>query len=677
MAYEGGEGTAADLVNPLSTTGFQHNGLVLVKSSRSVRLEGLVLDGVRPAAFVNPDIWNKVFDLIHGSVGVSALQSRGVEIVGCELKGFWVAMYIKDRNLDCASWMGGAQARPWSSCGTMGGHLVEGNRIHGNTVGIYAESAWDLGSVFRDNLAWDNFTRARTQTGTSVYPPAVLASMDYAQLDGGFMRLKDNLFPAHVVTRNTIVDTGTATPYGWTRYNVTPNALWSDDLVELRGSFQNLTSSDHIFSTAAYPHLWNTSVLGNLEKSNTIYGGTVVDSTIRWQSTTLVPRDTLDGRLAGGLIISVPGETYDTLINGQLVKWVRFHDATIFYDTIRRDTTCAKGCNLMASPTVNVPVSSGWIAWDGVLQAGDSVPVRVRAPDGVSFLERTIWEPGASDSTQPFRLREMDQSIAWQRKLVLSANARWGNQDPSHPNFLALDTTLAGTRRLLALGGSRLRVGAIGSDGRVGQESIRLRTRGHGRWDKQLGQLVLPVSITGRLAGVEKLVVRKAWIAARPFDLSAVQINTMKFSERRVLPASLPEFAPTDTVLRIPFLDAGRDSLYQVDLWLAGVVGTDTVDATPMAWSIATVMRGSQTVGQPVRPATQASWYQRGHTLVLFSPNMPTHLEFLDVRGSRVSLPVMERAGSGTVDLSLLPAGLWIPRLEGARPVVGGSVAGG
>lgn len=197
VAYEGGVGTAADLTDPLSTTGFQHNGLVLVKSSRSVRLEGLVLDGVRPAAFVNPDIWNKVFDLIHGSVGVSALQSRGVEIVGCELKGFWTAVYLKDRNLDCASWMGGAGARPWSSCGTMGGHLVEANRIHGNTVGIYSESAWDLGSVFRDNLAWDNYTRARTQTGTSVYPPAVLASMDYGLLDGGFMRLKDNLFPAH------------------------------------------------------------------------------------------------------------------------------------------------------------------------------------------------------------------------------------------------------------------------------------------------------------------------------------------------------------------------------------------------------------------------------------------------------------------------------------------------
>jgi hypothetical protein len=669
-------GTAADLTDPLSTTGFQHNGLVLVKSSRSVRLEGLILDGVRPAAFVNLDIWNKVFDLIHGSVGVSALQSRGVEIVGCELKGFWTAVYLKDRNLDCASWMGGAGARPWSSCGTMGGHLVEANRIHGNTVGIYSESAWDLGSVFRDNLAWDNYTRARTQTGTSVYPPAVLASMDYGLLDGGFMRLKDNLFPAHVVTRNTIVDTGTATPYGWTMYNVTPNALWSDDLVEVRGTFQNLTSPKHVFATAAYPHLWNISVLGGQEMSMTVSGGDVVDSTIRWQSTTLKPRDTLDGKLEGGKAVSLPGEVYDTIINGIPTQKIRTRWVTIFYDTIRRDTSCANGCHLGASSAPTVPASSGWIAWDGILQAGDSVTLRLLTPDWKSNLERTVWNAAASDSTQPFRLREMDQSIAWQRKLVLSANARWGSQDPSHPNFLALDTTLAGTRRLLALGGSRLRVGAIGSDGRIGQEPIRLRARGHGRWDKQLGQLVLPVSISGRLAGVEKLVVRKAWIAARPFDLSAAQINTMKFAERRVHPASLPAFAPTDTVLRIPFVDAGRDSLYQVDLWLAGVVGTDTLDATPMAWSIATVMRGSQTVGQPVRPATQASWYQRGHTLVLFSPNMPAHLEFLDVRGSRVSLPVVERAGMGTVDLSLLPAGLWIPRLTGARPVVAGSVAG-
>jgi len=119
-AHSGGEGTLSDSTNPWSSSGHQHNGMILVKDSRGVRLERLVLDGIRPAIFANKAVWNQMYDLVHGSVGVGIFHSRGVEIVQGELRGFWAAVYMNDRNSSCASWTGGKTASPWTECGTMG-----------------------------------------------------------------------------------------------------------------------------------------------------------------------------------------------------------------------------------------------------------------------------------------------------------------------------------------------------------------------------------------------------------------------------------------------------------------------------------------------------------------------------------------------------------------------------
>ncbi len=59
-AYSSGVGTASDSSVPFSTTGYQHNGMVMVKKSSRVVLDGLVLDGRNPKSFLSKSVWRPV-----------------------------------------------------------------------------------------------------------------------------------------------------------------------------------------------------------------------------------------------------------------------------------------------------------------------------------------------------------------------------------------------------------------------------------------------------------------------------------------------------------------------------------------------------------------------------------------------------------------------------------------
>lgn len=294
-------------------------------------------------------------------------------------------------------------------------------------------------------------------------------------------------------------------------------------------------------------------------------------------------------------------------------------------------------------------------------------------PDG-SVAAHKFSSPDICDSTTGFRLRnETDTSVSWGRNLTISVNARWQSLDPATPGFLTLDTAFSGSRDLLVRhGGKRSRVGALGADGTSSQEPVRVRTRGHGRLEKTKGELVLPVSITGRLDGVSRLVVRRIWVTARPIDAARVEGSTPEIVERRVLPLTLSDILPTDTLIRVPFSDAGADSLYQVDLWLAAIAGNDTLDATPMAWSAASVMGASVHTSGTRQHLSTATWKRSGQFLVLLDGIQRKSVVFFDANGARMELPVQPGPQGMVVDLAGLPRGLWHPRLQGSRPVVAG-----
>ncbi len=89
-------------------------------------------------------------------------MSGGAHITNCDISNAYLGINFKDRN------EGGIFANanpadlqpqnivPMSGFGRTGNHIMEYNRVHNNSFGMYFESSWDLGSTIRYNLIYEN-----------------------------------------------------------------------------------------------------------------------------------------------------------------------------------------------------------------------------------------------------------------------------------------------------------------------------------------------------------------------------------------------------------------------------------------------------------------------------------------------------------------------------------------
>lgn len=211
-------GGSLDAKNPYSTTGYQYNGLVVVLSSQDVRVEGLTLDGGEPTTFLNKGIWDCKYDIFFGNVGLNLFHSARVVVRDSDLRNFFSAIYIRNRN------PGGAVATPnsldladqsvvpFSRYGAMGDHLIERNEIHHNTWGVYDELEWDLGSTFR-------FNRIASNRNTS-FAVLLNASTETNNMAGGFLYVKDVPQAIHRIHNNTIWGSPLVIGHGYFRFGV-------------------------------------------------------------------------------------------------------------------------------------------------------------------------------------------------------------------------------------------------------------------------------------------------------------------------------------------------------------------------------------------------------------------------------------------------------------------------
>ncbi|MCB9496373.1 MAG: right-handed parallel beta-helix repeat-containing protein [Fibrobacteria bacterium] len=195
-------GGSLDTDNPFSTSGFQHNGLIVVYKSTNVTIEGLNIDGIRPMPFVNKGIWDCKYEVYFGNVGINLFQSKNVVVRNNEIKNFYSSIYMQNRNV------GGAFAAPnpddqdvkdiipYSQYGKVGDHLIEKNLIHHNWWGIYDEMEWDIGSTIRYNILDSN---ANTR-----FKSTMDSSSDANNHVGGFMFVKDVMIVPHKIYNNTI-----------------------------------------------------------------------------------------------------------------------------------------------------------------------------------------------------------------------------------------------------------------------------------------------------------------------------------------------------------------------------------------------------------------------------------------------------------------------------------------
>jgi hypothetical protein len=141
---------------------FDQNGALRLIKTHNIIIDGVGIDGGGAKPFGHNAIWEQRFALQHGNAAVCLWVSSDCIIRNCDITNAYFGLAFKDRNL------GGIFANPnpadldtmnnvpLSGFGLTGNHLVERNRIHNNSFGLYSESAWDQGTTIRYNLIYEN-----------------------------------------------------------------------------------------------------------------------------------------------------------------------------------------------------------------------------------------------------------------------------------------------------------------------------------------------------------------------------------------------------------------------------------------------------------------------------------------------------------------------------------------
>ena len=176
--------------------------------ARRVRIEGIIVDGGGPYTFGANGIWKEGdvdcrWPLQHGNAALTLWVAGEAIVRNCELVNAYFGLNVKDRN------EGGIFANanpgdvypenviPLSGFAQTGNHLVEYNRIHNNSFGIYFESVWDMGSTIRYNLIYENHH-------TNAFAATVKAqTSDGANQPGGAFMFKDHLLSPLAIYNNT------------------------------------------------------------------------------------------------------------------------------------------------------------------------------------------------------------------------------------------------------------------------------------------------------------------------------------------------------------------------------------------------------------------------------------------------------------------------------------------
>ncbi len=191
-------------------TYFDQSGALRVLRARSVVIDGIIIDGGGAAPFVNKGVWSgpgcagQSFDLFHGNAALDLWIAGDIIVRNCDIQNGYFGINVKDRNVRgiFASPNPSDIARqnivPLSGFGKTGNHIFENNRIHNNSWGMFFESAWDLGSVIRYNLFYEN----HHATGDLAKKVQGMGSEGANQVGGGIL-FKDVALSPIAIYNNT------------------------------------------------------------------------------------------------------------------------------------------------------------------------------------------------------------------------------------------------------------------------------------------------------------------------------------------------------------------------------------------------------------------------------------------------------------------------------------------
>jgi hypothetical protein len=165
------------------------------------------------------------------------------------------------------------------------------------------------------------------------------------------------------------------------------------------------------------------------------------------------------------------------------------------------------------------------------------------------------------------------------------------------------------------------------------------------------------------------LIVLRAWVAKRPVT-QILYGSGLTPAETRVATGAIAEVEATDSVVHLPFAGPGSDSIVQVDLWMAGISGSDTLAATPMSWAWSANAGGrSFTVGNAARISSQERLkpilVRDQLVLPVSNRAAPTSIMLLDAKGTRIRIRTYLDGNTLVAKLSGVPRGIWFTFIPG------------
>jgi len=193
---------------------FDQNGALRVMRARNVTIEGIRVEGGGAKPFAYEGIWNDKDPLFHGNAAICLWIAGNVVIRNCDLTDAYFGINIKDRNeggifananpADIDTW----NIVPLSGFGLTGNHIIEDNKIHDNSWGIFFESVWDQGSIIRYNLFYENHHNKALKDKVPDMP-------DGGNQAGGALFFKDHLLSPLAIYNNTFWHNHTSLAGHW------------------------------------------------------------------------------------------------------------------------------------------------------------------------------------------------------------------------------------------------------------------------------------------------------------------------------------------------------------------------------------------------------------------------------------------------------------------------------
>jgi len=255
-------GKCSDTSSTYSTSGFQHNGMIVVKKSRDITIKGLKLIGKTGIYFRNQKIWSNQYDVVHGIVGIDLFQSLRVNAESNEISNFFSAFYINGRNVGGMFGtanpgdMDVANIVPLSRYGQVGNHSIQKNYLHDNWWGMYIESNWDLASRIHHNVAYNNMNKAFQYADSTKDKAANDNEMN--NQTGGFVYLKDAVLSTDRIYNNTILRSPMVMGFGGWRAG--KQELFYNNVVRVSTELDGIKPSDSHQILAGYGiTTWNNT----------------------------------------------------------------------------------------------------------------------------------------------------------------------------------------------------------------------------------------------------------------------------------------------------------------------------------------------------------------------------------------------------------------------------------